>query len=552
MNPSTYTVLFLSFFFVPLAIFSVVAIFARPLSESDADTEAGLEDYLISARDIKNYDYINSSAAYMLQVSTTFYFVFWGYNYGLSNIWYLLSWAVGILLFSKFAPTLILIRKKYETLPSFLASGRFSVLRYTSAVVTIFAFLAIFYVETYFCVDFVAILANPRGTDSPQTIWWLFFLILTFLTVIYSLFGGMRRVVITDRWQLSFAYACIAIVFAYLLPKSFAFAPLGGLTVAILMLALYGALIWYNHGLNNRPVVRISLLISFFILLGTTILSFKLPTSASSANFQIYGPFHQLAEPWGWVTLLGFTVVNILWQFCDNTAYQRIASLDLVDDPIESAKRLKSLISRLIIVSPLTWGLGIILGIAIRTSGVVAPSSGKEYVALLSSIKTAALAGDWFAIIAVLALSAALTSIMMETVDAALITFAQSFIRDIARDRQLKVPRLIGISIFAYAIVVVFALVHRSFPNASILTVMGGAYSALVVLSPAAILKMRGINVPDVFVIAAIVCGFALTWIATFGPVEGLPWNVKLVLPFFAASVGASVPILAGLVLRKA
>ena len=31
MNPTTYSVLFLSFFFIPLAVFSIVAIFARPI-----------------------------------------------------------------------------------------------------------------------------------------------------------------------------------------------------------------------------------------------------------------------------------------------------------------------------------------------------------------------------------------------------------------------------------------------------------------------------------------------------------------------------------------
>jgi len=208
--------------------------------------EAALDDYLISSRDVKQADFINSSAAYMLQVSTTFYFVFWGYNYGLSNIWYLLSWAVGLLLFSRFAPTLISIRTRYETLPSYLAEGRSSTLRHVASTITIVSFLAIFYVESYFCADFVSILANLVRTRVPYRLGGFSFSINT-STVLYSLFGGMRRVIVTDRWQISFAYFCIAIIFAYLLPKAFLLSPLDGISVATLMLALFGALGWLNR-----------------------------------------------------------------------------------------------------------------------------------------------------------------------------------------------------------------------------------------------------------------------------------------------------------------
>ncbi|MGA7794939.1 MAG: hypothetical protein WCA19_18015, partial [Candidatus Acidiferrales bacterium] len=338
MDPATYSILFLSFFFIPVAVFSVVAVFARPV-EDPANPTAALDDYLVSNRDMKQWDYVNSSAAYMLQVSTTFYFVFWGYNYGLSNIWYLVSWALGLFLFSQFAPTLISIRKKYETLPSFLAGGRFNTLRYVSAGITIISFLAIFYVESYFCVDFVSILANPHSNDANVTAWWVFFVILTLLTVLYSLFGGMRRVVITDRWQLSFAYTCIALLFAYLIPKSFATSPISAICVSSLMLGLFGALMLCNRGLQNRLVVRLSIFGSFCILAVTTILSFRMPVSLSLSDLRIPGPFQQVSEDWGWVTLLGFTLVNLLWQFCDNSNYQRIASLDLAENPTEAAKK---------------------------------------------------------------------------------------------------------------------------------------------------------------------------------------------------------------------
>jgi len=546
LNHSLYSVLFLSFFFVPLAVFSVVAVFARPLEEPSGSV-ARLDDYLISGRDMQQWDYINSSAAYMLQVSTTFYFVFWGYNYGLSNIWYLVSWAIGILLFSKFAPALLTIRSTYETLPSFLAGGKFGALRYTAAGITIASFLAIYYVESYFSVDFISTLANPSASEPNASVWWVFFVVLTGLTVLYSLFGGMRRVILTDRWQLSFAYLCIAIIFSYLIPKSFSTSPVSAIYVSLLMLGLFAALIWMNQGIQNRLVIKISLLLSFLIILFTAMVSFQAPPSFFDfAQVQIAGPFRQVSEPWGWFTLLGFTILNLLWQFCDNSNYQRIASLELPEDRGEAVKKLRTLISRLIVVSPLTWGLGIILGISIRTAGITTSGVGQEYLGLLSSIKQAALAGEMSALIAVLALSAALTSIMMETVDGALIAFAQCFMRDVVRETELRTSRLIALCAGSFLLVLTFAIVHKTFATASILTVMAGAYSAMVVLAVPAILKMLGRQIGDRFVIAGVIFGFCLTWIAIFGPFDAMPWNVKLVLPLYAGPIGTSLVILIG------
>jgi Na+/proline symporter len=514
LNPSLYSTLFLSFFFIPLAVFSIVAVFARPLEDPTGSTER-LDDYLISGRDMQQWDYINSSAAYMLQVSTTFYFVFWGYNYGLSNIWYLVSWALGILLFSRFAPLLLIIRSNFETLPSFLAGGKFGALRYTAAAITIASFLAIYYVESYFSVDFISTLANPSSNEANPSVWWIFFVVLTGLTVLYSLFGGMRRVILTDRWQLSFAYLCIAIIFSYLIPKSFSASPISAIYVSTLMLALFGALMWMNHGIRNRLIVKVSLLLSFAIIFFTVIFSFKAPVSFFDfEHVQIAGPFRQLSEPLGWFTLLGFTILNLLWQFCDNSNYQRIASLELPEDKDEAAKLLRRLISRLIIVSPLTWE------------------------------------GDMGALAAVLALSAALTSIMMETVDGALIAFAQCLMRDVIQERQLHTSRLVALCAGAFFLVLFFAILHRIFATASILTVMAGAYSAMVVLAVPAILKMLGRKVDDRFVIAGVLFGFGLTWIATFGPFSTLPWNVKLVLPLYAGPIGTSLIILVGLLAK--
>jgi hypothetical protein len=487
----------------------------------------------------------------MLQVSTTFYFVFWGYNYGLSNIWYMASWAFGLWLFSRFAPRLVSIRLVYDTLPAYLSKGNFNLLRRVSALVTIASFIAIFYVESYFCVDFLSILANPFGNTSTDFAWWALFLILTVLTVIYSLFGGLRRVIITDRWQISFAYLSIAIIFSYLLHNSFAFSAGNGLSLALLMLFLFGVLLYSNRAARNRIVVQAALSIGFCLLLATTILSFSQLSLITLSNVTIPGPFTQLREQWGWFTLMGFTILNLLWQFCDSSNYQRIAALTLTQDTAKATRDLQELIGRLIVVSPLTWGLGIVLGIGIRTANIAVPHTGEEYISLLSAIKNAALHGDIFALIAVLALSAALTSIMMETVDCALIAFMQCFLRDLVGDKVFRPLRIFMISVLMYGAVLLLALMHREYSEASILTVMAGAYSAMVVLAIPNLLRMCDVEVSDGYLIFGIVCGFTLTWIATFGPVSSLPWNVKLVLPLFAGPAGSALGALLGTVVMR-
>jgi hypothetical protein len=187
---------------------------------------------------------------------------------------------------------------------------------------------------------------------------------------------------------------------------------------------------------------------------------------------------------------------------------------------------------------------------AIRTAGITTAEVGKEYLGLLSSIKLAALSGDMGALAAVLALSAALTSIMMETVDGALIAFAQCLMRDVIQETQLRTSRLVALCAGSFFLVLFFAIIHRTFAAASILTVMAGAYSAMVVLAVPAILKMIGRKIDDHFIIAGVMFGFCLTWIATFGPFSTLPWNVKLVLPLYAGPIGTSLIVLVGLLTK--
>ena len=117
MNTIAPTLVLLTFL-LPIAFFSIYG-FWRSTDESEGSS---LDDrFLHASQKAKKGDISGSTVSYMLQISTTFYFIYWGYNYGTSNILYLVSWGVGMWLFSLYAPRLLAVRSSYVTLAGFLS-----------------------------------------------------------------------------------------------------------------------------------------------------------------------------------------------------------------------------------------------------------------------------------------------------------------------------------------------------------------------------------------------------------------------------------------------
>jgi hypothetical protein len=248
--------------------------------------------------------------------------------------------------------------------------------------------------------------------------------------------------------------------------------------------------------------------------------------------------------------------VNIFWQFCDNSNLQRIASLNLPQNEEESSRRIKRAIQGLIVVSPLTWGLGIVLGMLVKATGAVDVPVGTEYLALLTFIRDAALGGSFLAFITVIALAVSMISIMMSTADSAIIAFMQVVLRDLSNVRFFKTSVNVGVTIVTLIVVAALAGLHRLSGWTSIMTVMSGVYSAILVLAFPTILKMNGVDLPKWTVGCAIVAGSLLNWLCTFGPSQllppgTLPLNVSLVLPFFGALLGSGVFSILGLLLAR-
>jgi Na+/proline symporter len=527
---------------VPIVIFLFVALFSNGEKDATADNATNARSYLLAGGTASDGDFINSSTGYMIQVSTTFYFIYWGYNYGMSNIFYLLSWAAGILLFARFAGALYQSRSSASSIPSLLHDSTARYLKPIAALAAILSFCGVFYVEAYFTADLLSGFSNISGaTNSFSPPWWTVFTLIVLVVALYSILGGLKKVIATDVWQLSFAYFGFAVVFSYLLNLSFSVSSVTAYVLSAIVIAIYLAFLIFDRGLNDGRVKRISILASLLLIAGTVILNLASHPQGST-DILISGLFKQIVEPWGWFTLAGFVLLNSLWQFADSSNLQRISALSLDGDPEYEVPRLKKMIRSLAIVSPLTWGLGIILGMLIRAAAIKVGGPGAEYQGLISMLRQSALSGDVLAILVIVSLTAGLVSIMMSTSDSAIVAATQNYLIDIKSMTDFAQRSANMFAFIVVALVFGLALLHSTRNNVSILTIMAGAYSAIIVLAPLTILRLLGWLPNPVASAAAIVLGILAAGVATFGPVSGLPLNVILVLPIFA-SAGVSILI---------
>jgi Na+/proline symporter len=408
MSPSVLITLIFGAVFLPVLVFTSTALLGRS-TRDPSDPPDTAEDFLLAGRQISPGDFINSSTGYMLQVSTTFYFIFWGYNYGFSNIFYMLSWAAGIFVLGLFAGQLVRLRVEYTTLPALLSESKSGPLQVLASLVTMLSFAGVFYVEAFFTTDLVMAGAGAQLAQSGGQIgqaWWAVFSIITLVTAAYSMLGGLRKVVANDVWQLSFAYLGLSIVFCLLLSATYRTNPSDGLLMSFLCTVMLLSIMLCDRRLFDGRIKFASLALSLVLVLSVSAANFP---DLSDLQFRtaLAGPFQQILQPWGWFTLLGFTLTNLVWQFSDSSVFQRISALRLSGDKPAAERELRRAVSSLAVVSPLTWSLGIVLGMLIKTSGIVSAEPGAEYVALIEYFRTQIDAGQYLFLVGLLALNAA-------------------------------------------------------------------------------------------------------------------------------------------------
>jgi len=130
---------------------------------------------------------------------------------------------------------------------------------------------------------------------------------------------------------------------------------------------------------------------------------------------------------------------------------------------------------------------------------------------------------------------------MMSTCDTALIASVQVAHKDLQARFELNKWFLGVVAVMFVVLVVGLALVHKVTGDASILTVMAGVYSAILVLFPISVAVMLARKVTSRQTVAAIIFGLSANFYATFLAPSTIPFNVAIVLPIFAGLAGSLI-----------
>ena len=185
-------------------------------------------------------------------------------------------------------------------------------------------------------------------------------------------------------------------------------------------------------------------------------------------------------------------------------------------------------------------------------SAALENEGGDAYVALIEYLRNQTLAGNPFAIAALSGLVVGLVSIMMSTVDVAIIAATQSYVSDIRAGSNFRFASVLIFGICLTASVVGIAAFHvTQHSGVSILAVISGANAAIIGIAPAAIVRLANLNIANWSISLSILAGLLGSAIGTFGPVGNLPSNITIVLPIYCAIIPAALVLLGGLLIAR-
>jgi hypothetical protein len=527
------SIFFIILFFVPIITFVFIGLTKYKPSNSISEfyTQSGHAD---------ESSYTQSTVAYMLQTATTFYFIYWGFHYGLGNIWYILSWMGGIYILKRYSSS---ISKKFcgkfTTLADFLSENKSYALKLLTALVSLIGFSAIVYVETYFGAQLGVNIVNAKP-DPSSTTWWIFFLTLLLGSFIYSVYGGLKKVYFTDKIQLGVAYLGFLILFSVLSLKAFNEFPGATLIISLLIIAVIAFLAYEDIKAKEFGIKFRFLIVGGMIFL----LAFFNGVFSAEISFAdisiIPGFLSQAKEPYGLITLSGFIAINLGWQFCDNSNFQRIASIE--GNSQNKEKAIEKAIHSTLYASPLTWAFGIFLGILIKLSAIDISAVGEEATSFITYMYSSSLNGDFFAIIGLSSFIIAISSILLSTVDTSILAVLQIWECDLSKRTETKLWFRASIALFIFLLTLVLAYWNINLKNGNIFTIINAGYSQLLTLSIPVIMKLSGVNAKPIRIIFSIILGSIATWLGVFAVPESIHYNITYVLPTFTCLIGSLIP----------
>ena len=506
------------------------------------------DDFLLMGRSAAVNQYNDTTVAYSLQVAVTIYFFYWGFEYGLSNLFFIATWFFGLLAFGIAAPKLAAL----ISLPTFDGS-LFSVLSYGRRHLRIFmgllfivSLIGLLFIEIYYTAQFVngVTTARLKHAPTPTFYFWVGFIFLAIAVLWYCSLGGMRKVVLTDTWQLSIAYLGMAAFASALGPTINAHAGthnmqivefgLAGLFAAMALLPSIASLVVQRR---LTPVSKSTSRLTFGCLIISAIIcafaAVSQPYVPSPAALVFPKPLMTMPEQsWGWAPIAGFTLINLVWQFSDYTAFHRLALLDLPNDQVQKARRIRESIFVTMLNSPLTWGLGIFAGMAVDAAGLLPSTSTDVFNDFVARAAALANGGNSDMRVALISLAAFLAGVMLSTVDSGFMSVVLILVRDIIR-QAIGAPARIVVNIGIIGLMAAFAVILVEL-KIDILVFLNATYSWGLVFGGLSIAHMMGKRVPPGWAYLSLISGAAIGAVSTFNPLH-FPDLVTLILPSSAA-----------------
>jgi len=423
---------------IPLAAYIYAAMSAP---KSRTSTLAG---FFTAYKEVGAPPYSNSSIAYAFQVATLFPFLYWGATGQLlPALVNALFWGIGIFSFrAAIIPIIRSLRDSNDvnTLHGLLGTTFNSILvRKVSALITILGMTGVALAEAYWGMQILKVIVPA---DTPA--YYALILGSLLFVLAYIWYGGAWGSMKTDMLQLAFSYigftlAFLYVIFAVLSGPSFANDLVGPISIAMVIGG--GLSIWTRIRKGLHPVAMMdddkeSLIWSFLrkVFSYATLAAMVLLTSAFAIllvrTFESIST-HALANTGevGWIGVAALSLMAIMFQFIDMTAWQRIQAIEGNDAQMrDDAKRGLVLYG---IESPYSWILCLAMGVLLAQAfpQIVTDSDAAGPLAVFPRVLFET--GSTFSYLVAFAFMVAVIGVMLSTIDSAILGAMYAWVADI-------------------------------------------------------------------------------------------------------------------------
>lgn len=435
------------YFGVLVLVIPLVTYFCAAMS-TPASRVSTLAEFFTAYKEVDASPYSNSSIAYAFQVATLFPFLYWGATGQLlPALVNALFWGVGIFLFRTSIDRILrLLRdsKDVSTLHGLLGVAFDSVLvRKVSALITILGMAGVALAEAYWGMQIVKVFV-PVNTPA----YYALVLGSLLFVLAYIWYGGAWGSMKTDMLQLAFAYigftlTFLCLIFLVLSRQQFSNEMLG--LVSFVMMVGGAFSIWIRIRKGLHPVAKmdddeesylwasVRKVFSYLtvVALGLLTLAFAILLVCAFESISVH-VLVDVGEP-GWLGLVALSMMGVMFQFIDMTAWQRIQAIGGSDIKMrDDAKRGLLLYG---VESPYSWILCLAMGVLIAQAypQVITDPDAAGPLAVFPRMLFET--GSVFGCVVAFAFMVAVAGVMLSTIDSAILGAMYAWVADIQGEK---------------------------------------------------------------------------------------------------------------------